>query len=297
MPNDEQISRIKKELDLLKMQQELEAIKRTRGQTPANYYETQTPQTQDRQIPTNYYEAQIPQITQDSRFGEVNQSNYQGTYNVPNRNYNGSPEDRSGLFLGVEVGYGEQKMSLSMTTPVSVEGYQKKGGVNWGIMLGYSNFFVNHFGMRVYASANAQIVRFPKYWNGIQVWYNPNVMSIAWGGNFDLLVNFVALRNFDFGFYVGVFVGANSFINRDLYDLEDRGFYLDYTLFDVAVNVGLRTMIARHFGIEIAARFPFLESNILDKAASVSLITNTQGTTSISSKQKFSVNARFLYKF
>lgn len=68
LPNDEQLSRIKKELDLLKMQQELDSIKSKR---------TQIPQIQEKQIP-QYYESQTSQ-TQDSRFDWANQSNYQET--------------------------------------------------------------------------------------------------------------------------------------------------------------------------------------------------------------------------
>lgn len=68
LPNDEQLSRIKKEIDLLKMQQELDSIKSKR---------TQIPQIQEKQIP-QYYESQTSQ-TQDSRFDWANQSNYQET--------------------------------------------------------------------------------------------------------------------------------------------------------------------------------------------------------------------------
>ncbi len=286
LPNDEQLSRIKKELDLLKMQQELDFIKSKR---------TQSPQVQEKQTP-QYFESQTTQ-TKDSRFNGANQSNYQPQETKAKEyivsNYNGNATTRSGIFFGFEVGYGEAKMTISMPS-LSVN--ERKGGINYGVTLGYNHFFNNYFGGRIYASVNAQNIRFTKAMRAAMA-TNTMVMSIAWGGNLDLIVNFVALKNFDFGMYAGVFVGANTFINGDLYDLEEKGFVPQYTCLDFGINVGLRTMIAKNIGVEISARVPFLESKILDNAPAQNLITGAMGTFSILGKQSYNVNVRFLYKF
>ena len=284
LPNDEQIARIKKEIDLLKMRQELESIKqRQSGATQSS--KPQNPQN---------YESQYLQI-QDSRNSGANQSPQRQDskpkeYKVSN---NGTPSSRSGAFIGVEVGYGEAKLDASMP---SLNATETNGGVNWGVTLGYNYFLTNYFGARIYASANAQLIRFDKAMTALMA-SNHNIMSIAWGGNADLIVNFVATKNFDFGVYAGVFIGANSYINRDLYDLEIKGFNPQYTCFDIGLNVGLRTMIDKNIGIEISARVPFIKSKILDNAPAANLITGAMGTFSISGKQNYNVNARFLYMF
>ena len=287
LPNDEQIARIKKEIDLLKMQQELEAIKQkqsgaTQSTKPQNSqsYESQNLQIQDSRNVNQSTQRQGTQ-RQDSQPKEYRVSNY------------GTPSSRSGAFIGVEVGYGEAKLDASMP---SLNATETNGGVNWGVTLGYNYFLTNYFGARIYASANAQFIRFSKAMATLMA-TNYNIMTIAWGGNVDLIANFVAMRNFDFGVYAGVFIGANSYINRDLYDLEIKGFNPQYTCFDIGLNVGLRTMIDKNIGIEISARVPFIKSKILDNAPAANLITGAMGTFSISGKQIYNVNARFLYVF
>ena len=282
LPNDEQIARIKKELDLLKMQQELESIKRKQSENNAN---------QSTQNPQNYKSLDLQ--AQDSRNSGANQSTQRQDLQQYSVSNNGNPSRRSGVFVGFEVGYGEAKLETSMP---SLNATETNGGVNWGVTLGYNYFFNNYFGARIYASANAQFIRFSKAMTTLMA-KNNNIMSIAWGGNADLIANFVATKNFDFGVYVGVFIGANSYINRDLYDLETSGFSPQYTCFDIGVNVGLRTMIAKNVGIEISARVPFIKSKILDNAPTVNRITGAVGTFSISGKQNYNINARFLYMF
>lgn len=282
LPNDEQIARIKKEIDLLKMRQELDGIKQRQSGV------TQSAKPQN---PQNY-ESQYLQI-QDSRNNGTNQSTQRQDsqqYRVSN---NGTPSSRSGVFMGVDVGYGNAKLEASM---LGISADEANGGVNWGVTLGYNYFLTNYFGVRIYASANAQLIRFDKAMTALMA-SNHNIMSIAWGGNADLIVNFVATKNFDFGVYAGVFIGANSYINRDLYDLEIKGFNPQYTCFDIGLNVGLRTMIDKNIGIEISARVPFIKSKILDNAPAANLITGAMGTFSISGKQNYNVNARFLYMF
>lgn len=287
LPNDEQLSRIKKELDLLKMQQELDSIKSKR---------TQSPQTQEKQT-TQYYESQTPQ-TQDSRFGGANQSNYKETkaqeYRVSN--YNGNATTRSGYFFGVEAGYIESRGSLLLTGIMRID--EKKGGVNYGVMMGYTHFFNNYFGGRIYGSLNALHIKFSN--DGMQS-VDTLLSALYWGMNVDLIANFVALRNFDMGVYVGVFVGANTFLETGYFDYiakesKTNGFKVNRIAFDVALNVGLRTAIAKNIGLEVALRVPFLKSYAVNENA-YRINSAYLGVYQIYFKQNYNVNLRLLYKF
>lgn len=304
LPNDEQLSRIKKELDLLKMQQELDSIKSKR---------TQSPQTQEKQT-TQYYESQTPQ-TQDSRFGGVNQSNYKETkaqeYRVSN--YNGNATTRSGYFFGVEAGYIEAKGGLLlahasiMRNPLTGQLFpassfsldEKKGGVNYGVMAGYTHFFNNYFGGRIYGSLNALYIKFSN--DGMQS-VDTLLSALYWGMNVDLIANFVALRNFDMGVYVGVFVGANTFLETGYADYiirmgEMSGFKVNRTSFDFALNVGLCAVIAKNIGLEVAVRVPFLKSYAVNEDAYMRVDGAYLGVYQIYFKQNYNVNLRLLYKF
>lgn len=303
LPNDEQLSRIKKELDLLKMQQELDSIKSKR---------TQSPQVQEKQ--TTQYESQTPQ-TQDSRFGGVNQSNYKETkaqeYRVSN--YNGNATTRSGYFFGVEAGYIEAKGGLLlahasiMRNPLTGQLFpassfsldEKKGGVNYGVMAGYTHFFNNYFGGRIYGSLNALHIKFSN--DGMQS-VDTLLSALYWGMNVDLIANFVALRNFDMGVYVGVFVGANTFLETGYFDYiakesKTNGFKVNRIAFDVALNVGLRTAIAKNIGLEVAVRVPFLKSYAVNEDAYRRVDGAYLGVYQIYFKQNYNVNLRLLYKF
>lgn len=288
LPNDEQLSRIKKEIDLLKMQQELDSIKSKR---------TQSPQIQEKQIP-QYYESQTSQ-TQDSRFDWANQSNYQETkakeYRVSN--YNGNATTRSGYFFGIEAGYVEARGSLLLMDIMRI--VEKKGGVNYGVMMGYAHFFNNYFGGRIYGSLNALHIKFSN--EGIES-VDTLLSALYWGMNADLIVNVLALRNFDLGVYVGVFLGANTFLEMGYTDYivrvsEMSGFKVSRTHFDIALNVGLRTMIAKNVGLEVALRAPFLKSYAVNEDAYNLQNGAYMGVYQIYFKQNYNVNLRLLYKF
>lgn len=302
LPNDEQLSRIKKELDLLKMQQELDSIKSKHTQS-LQAQESQTPQ---------YFETQ----TKDSRFNGANQSNYQETkakeYRVSNYN-SGNATMRSGIFFGIEAGYVEARGGLLLThasiarDPLTGQPFpassfssgEKKGGVNYGVMAGYTHFFNNYFGGRIYGNLNALHIKFSN--DGIES-VDTLLSALYWGMNVDLIVNFVALRNFDMGVYVGVFVGANTFLDTGYFDYIAResktnGFKVNHIAFDIALNVGLRTAIAKNIGLEVAVRVPFLKSYAVNEDAYSRQNGAYIGNYQIYFKQNYNVNLRLLYKF
>lgn len=285
MPQDEQILRIKKEIDLLKMQQELDEIKSKRGFAP-NIIQAPKPQSYESQSMQDLQPKEANQNHKESQVQTQTLSSY--------LSYNGSPAHRNGMFFGFEFGYINAKGELSLTSIISEE----RGGVNYGVMLGYAYFFSNYFGTRIYGSINASHIKFNDYSTNL----NTLLTTLNWGMNADLIVNVLALRNFDLGVYVGVFLGANTFLETGYTDYivrvsEMSGFKVSRTHFDIALNVGLRTMIAKNVGLEVALRVPFLKSYAVNEDAYNLQNGAYMGVYQIYFKQNYNVNLRLLYKF
>lgn len=96
MPQDEQILRIKKEIDLLKMQQELDEIKSKRGFAP-NTIQAPKPQSYESQSIQDLQPKEANQNHKESQVQTQTLSSY--------LSYNGSPAHRNGMFFGFEFGY------------------------------------------------------------------------------------------------------------------------------------------------------------------------------------------------
>ena len=287
LPNDKHLARIKKEIDLLKMQQELEAIKQKQsGATQST--KPQNPQS---------YESQNLQI-QDSRNANQStkrQDSQPKEYKVSN--YSVSPRNRSGMFFGIKVGYIEAKGELLLTGIMYLD--EKKGGVNYGVMLGYAYFLNNYFGARIYGSLNASHIKFS---NEGMTNIDTLLSALNWGMNADLIANFVALRNFDMGVYLGVFLGANSFLDTGYFEYivrvsEMSGFKVNRTCFDVALNAGIRMIIAKNIGLEASVKVPFIKSYAVNESAYSRADLSYMGEYKISFKPNYSASFRLLYQF
>ncbi|MGX3044122.1 outer membrane beta-barrel protein [Helicobacter sp. T3_23-1056] len=192
------------------------------------------------------------------------------------------PYERSGSFIGIELGAGEVK-AIANTHQGS--GEDKKKGFKYGILWGYNKFFVKYFGIRAYLNAS---VTQPKD-------QGEYLYRLNYGANVDLLANFVATNYVDFGAFVGLGAGGQTWLftgqSKELYDtLESNGVEVNYTGFDVGLNVGLRSNIAQHLGLEVAARIPFVKTNIFD--------VSYGGTYSkLQMQETYSISARLLWNF
>ena len=117
----------------------------------------------------------------------------------------------------------------------------------------------------------------------------------------DFLANFVANETLDFGAFLGLGIGGNTWTGRDLDDHEDylnsiarnlnTSVSLSRTGFDLSLNVGLRANIAKNHGVELVAKVPFLATTLLDKT--IPNIGNAKNTL----HQPFSVTARYTFSF
>lgn len=212
---------------------------------------------------------------------------------------NSAMAEESGAFVGLNVGYGAVSVDTDFAFKDSGNGTTtekgellKGGGVDYGVVAGYKQFFTAHFGLRYYANigalhASLAPTAFMKTHAGISA--KQNVTLLNYGANVDFLGNFVANRAIDFGAFVGFGMGGNSWLGRDLDNypkalvakksIHKNVWDIQNTHFDIWLNAGLRANFATHHGLEIFARIPFMKNEIInnkfnDKGAETSVRTD-----------------------
>lgn len=194
-----------------------------------------------------------------------------------------SKAESSAPFVGVELGYGEGRANTD-------QAYLR--GVQYGITAGYKQFFMPYVGLRYYA--NFSVMHAPgvydKDGNDLPQ-YDKTTSLLNYGANIDLLANFVAGEDFDFGAFVGVGVGAYTWL-RSGYIEQQAPKNAKLTHLDVALNVGLRTNIAKNHGIEVLGRVSFLDGKVYNNPA-----TNGNPASTLKVSHPYSVTARYTYSF
>ena len=264
---DEQIKALEKELRLLELQKQVEQAKKNNStnSSEANNITTNPPTqppTQNQQI-----QSTKPATTPPKKY----------SYYEP-------PYERSGSFIGIELGAGEIK---AIANTYQGSGEDKTKGFKYGILWGYNKFFVKHFGIRAYLNAS---VTQPKDKTTGEYLYRLN-----YGANVDLLANFLATNYVDLGAFVGLGAGGQTWlftgqVKEALNTLESNGVEVNYTGFDVGLNVGLRSNIAQHLGLEVAARIPFVKTSILD-------VSYGGVYSKLQLQETYSITARLLWNF
>lgn len=154
-------------------------------------------------------------------------------------------------FISVESGASISKGKIKDTN--SIQQY-KQYKLNYGFIGGMQYFPNRHFGGRLYASANFI--------------HSVGEHTIIFGGNLDGIVNFVSVDGGSFGIFAGIFLGADTYFGSGV-DNATKLLYqykldMNSMVFDAAINVGLRSVISDNFILEIAARVPLVESNLIE---------------------------------
>ena len=178
--------------------------------------------------------------------------------------------EESGGFVGIGVGYGDAKMIQEATNgdTNTTEKYKiTANGASYGFVAGYKQFFNEYLGLRYYANVDLTHATFKiTDIDGVTEKFSP--ILVNYGVNVDFLGNFVVTEIADFGGFIGLGIGGNSWVGKDMKDMKDSynsegtNIKIKDTSFDVALNVGLRTNIAKYHGIEIAVRVPFLNTQL-----------------------------------
>ncbi len=148
------------------------------------------------------------------------------------------------------------------------------GGIDYGFVVGYKQFFNDYLGLRYYANLDIHHNLSKQYGFGSDEFGNDifersDITLITYGVNVDFLGNFVVTDIADFGGFIGFGIGGNTIKGKYFKDMEagfveSFGSKLKYTGFDAWLNVGLRTNIAKYHGIEVAVRVPFLNTLLMD---------------------------------
>ena len=221
----------------------------------------------------------------------------------------------SGTFVGVNIGYGDITMRTD-TTAIEDSGdilTQHKGnlasggGVNYGIVVGYKQFFTSHLGLRYYANFNAlhttaNPTALMVQHAGIRT--KQNITLLNYGANIDFLGNFIANNALDFGAFIGLGIGAESFLGADFTNypkafvdtsqIPNTAWEAKKTHFSVWANAGLRVNIAKHHSIEIFVRVPFMKSAILQKSENVA---GAKWGVKTSIKNSYDIGVRYGFSF
>ena len=179
--------------------------------------------------------------------------------------------EESGVFVGVGVGYGGSQIKAGSEK-------QNLSGISYEVIAGYKQFFTQDFGLRYYANfAYADASGKPK---DSSEKIKGNVMD--YGVNVDAIYNFVTGVT-DFGAFLGLGLGANTWGGKSFKDAK-----MDKTGFNLALNVGLRSVIAQHHSMEIAARVPFIATTLQAAAT---------GTPKMTGSHTYNVGVRYIFSF
>ena len=201
--------------------------------------------------------------------------------------------EESGGFVGFGIGGGGTQYNVELTNIDGTEegGKENLGGINYGFVAGYKQFFTPYLGLRYYV--NLDLHHNLKDFTGTS--YRPDITLINYGANVDFLGNFVSSESMDFGGFVGVGIGANSitgkFIKDDVKVYEGDGWKFTDIGFDIWLNVGLRANIATNHGLEVVAKVPFLPVKMLDFKITAG------GSYKFTFKQDYSIMARYAFSF
>lgn len=188
----------------------------------------------------------------------------------------------SGGFVGAYYGYGEFRQVSSGTfglggTPIATGATRiKADSFSTGVSLGYKHFFNHYVGLRLYGEIGVYVPEF-RFEGEVE-----DATLVNYGASLDLLVNFIAKPEIDFGIFIGGGVGANTWISKEIEQLKKDireyglGFRVNDTRLDVALNAGVRFHFARRHGIELGSRVPFypavvLNENLYEADASINL--------------------------
>lgn len=181
--------------------------------------------------------------------------------------------EESGVFVGVGVGYGASAAKISVvgeSVPT-----QDFNGMSYEVIAGYKQFFTPSFGLRYYANFVYAQHKVKDSESDMKI------DAMNYGVNVDALYNFVSSGDTNIGAFLGLGVGAMSFGGKDLKDQK-----MDKTGFNLALNVGLRSEFAKHHGVEIAARVPFIATTLADDEIQ-----------KVTAKENYNVGVRYIFSF
>ncbi|BDB66509.1 hypothetical protein Hc94105_0705 [Helicobacter cinaedi] len=197
--------------------------------------------------------------------------------------------EESGAFVGLGLGFGGSSVKAEMSIGgVSTKDTANGSGLNYGLIAGYKQFFTDSFGLRYYANID---------YNSSKIKMDTEKVAlnaINYGVNVDALYNFVSSDGMDFGAFLGLGLGANTWsgkaVDAGKEMAKQANKSLSTTGFDLALNAGLRGVFAKQHGVEVFARVPFIATTMFDAK---------EGTESVkySTSRNYNAGVRYTFSF
>ena len=203
--------------------------------------------------------------------------------------------EESGGFVGIGIGGGGTKYIYDEKDTANGEKRKvekSRGGINYGFIAGYKQFFNDYLGLRYYVNLDIHH-NMTKHKDDSEKY---DITLLNYGANVDFLGNFLVTEMVDFGGFIGLGIGGNSLFGKYIKDLRsvtrENGYKFSNTGFDIWLNVGLRTNIAKYHGLELVARVPFMPVKMADEFDEIYSISHKETL-----GQTYSILARYTFSF
>lgn len=198
--------------------------------------------------------------------------------------------EESGAFVGVDLGMSNAKMTQEQ--PLFTQTVNTKFGFRYGLMGGYKWFFTESFGLRAYLQVdNGSLTLKDRDPNATSNNFNTlNVMA-----NVDALWNFYNTQEDSVGLFAGLSFGY-AIHNGGIVDEYKKVGIKDPSGFDMGINFGVRSIWAKHHGVELFSRF-----GVIGASATTTFTTTIPVPVSYDVKmttmQPYSLGVRYTYNF
>lgn len=207
--------------------------------------------------------------------------------------------EESGAFIGVQGAYGSGEIEAETGTAVndalaaaaaaaggnyvsSSSEPVEFGAFRYGLVVGYKQFFTERLGLRYYGMLDyGTYIHEEDLPGGGTASAEFNTLNV--NANVDVIFNFIASSNFDFGIFGGVSLGYTNHSPQDSGSSSEES--KSTGGFDAGINLGVRTNIAGHHGIELFGRVGLTEQKDEGKLITVKYF------------QPYAVGLRYTFSF
>ena len=193
--------------------------------------------------------------------------------------------EESGALVGLDLGISNAVMTSEMANTI-IEKTTSVGNFRYGLMGGYKWFFTESFGLRTYLQVNNGTSYSPTGETHVSI-STLNVMA-----NVDVLYNFYTSEQSSAGLFAGLSFGY-AIHYGDTVDAMTANGLKDPSGFDMGINLGLRTIFAKHHGVEFFNRFGVVGAS----ATTTSNNTLFSVDTKMSILQPYAFGVRYTYNF
>ncbi|HIV48295.1 outer membrane beta-barrel protein [uncultured Helicobacter sp.] len=198
--------------------------------------------------------------------------------------------EESGAFVGVDLGLSNGKMTRETMGSEQIQ--DVNFGFRYGLMGGYKWFFTESFGLRAYLQVNNGSLKLKDMPATPNTYNTLNVMA-----NVDALWNFYTSNENAVGLFAGLSLGYAIHNGGIVKQYVDSGIK-DPSGFDMGINFGVRSILAKHHGIEIFSRFGVVGASATS-ATSVPGVPGVPGTIDVkmTTMQPYAFGVRYTFNF